>query len=93
MSNMELEMKIKNVNEKELVKTIEKLGGTYLCTAKQFFSNHFLSDFTFYVLKLKTTIYRCDFATLFLRIVKVKEILYFLKRSSWIHHKMNNHFT
>lgn len=36
MSNMELEMKIKNVNEKELVKTIEKLGGTYLCTAKQF---------------------------------------------------------
>lgn len=37
MSNMQLEMKIKNVNEKELVKTIEKLGETYLCTAKQFF--------------------------------------------------------
>ena len=30
MSNIELEMKIKNVNEKELIERIEKLGGKYI---------------------------------------------------------------
>lgn len=36
MSNMELEMKIKNVNEKDLSEKIEKLGGKYISTSKQF---------------------------------------------------------
>ena len=36
MSNMELEMKIKNVNEKDLYEKIEKLGGKYISTSKQF---------------------------------------------------------
>ena len=36
MSNMELEMKIKNVNEKDLSQKIEKLGGKYISTSKQF---------------------------------------------------------
>lgn len=36
MSNMELEMKIKNVNEKELIEKIEKLGGEYISTSKQY---------------------------------------------------------
>lgn len=36
MSNMELEMKIKNVNEKELRKKIEKLGGKYISKANQY---------------------------------------------------------
>lgn len=36
MSNMELEMKILNINEKELSKKIEKLGGKYISTSKQY---------------------------------------------------------
>lgn len=36
MSSMELEMKIKNVDEQELVQKIEKLGGKYISTSKQF---------------------------------------------------------
>lgn len=36
MSNMELEMKIRNVNEKDLSQNIEKLGGKYISTSKQF---------------------------------------------------------
>jgi len=36
MSNMELEMKIKNVNEKELIEKIQKLGGKYISISKQF---------------------------------------------------------
>jgi len=36
MSSMELEMKIKNVNEQELIQKIEKLGGKYISTSKQF---------------------------------------------------------
>lgn len=36
MSNMELEMKILNVDEKSLREKIEKLGGKYICTSNQF---------------------------------------------------------
>ena len=36
MSNMELEMKILNVNEEELCDKIESLGGKYISTSKQF---------------------------------------------------------
>ena len=36
MSNMELEMKIKNVNEKDLIERIEKLGGKYISKSNQF---------------------------------------------------------
>ena len=36
MSNMELEMKILNINEKELSRKIEKLGGKYISTSKQY---------------------------------------------------------
>ena len=36
MSNMELEVKIKNINEKELATKIESLGGQYISTSKQF---------------------------------------------------------
>lgn len=36
MSSMELEMKVQNVNEKELAKKIEELGGKYISTSKQF---------------------------------------------------------
>lgn len=36
MSNMELEMKILNVNEKALCDKIEGLGGKYISTSKQF---------------------------------------------------------
>lgn len=36
MSNMELEMKIKNINEKDLIQRIEKLGGKYVSTSLQF---------------------------------------------------------
>lgn len=36
MSNMELEMKIKNVDENEISKKIEELGGKYVSTSKQF---------------------------------------------------------
>lgn len=35
MSNMELEIKIKNIDEKELSKKIERLGGKYVSTSKQ----------------------------------------------------------
>ena len=36
MSNMELEMKIKNVDEKEISQKIEMLGGKYISTSMQF---------------------------------------------------------
>lgn len=36
MSNMELEMKIRNVNEQDLAQKIENLGGKYISTSKQF---------------------------------------------------------
>ena len=36
MSNMELEVKIRNVNEKDLAKKIEDLGGKYISTCKQY---------------------------------------------------------
>lgn len=36
MSSMELEMKVLNVDEKDLVKKIERLGGKYISTSKQF---------------------------------------------------------
>ena len=36
MSNMELEMKILNVDEKSLREKIEKLGGKYISTSNQF---------------------------------------------------------
>ena len=36
MSNMELEMKIQNINEQELIQKLEKLGGKYISTSKQF---------------------------------------------------------
>ena len=36
MSNMELEVKIQNVNEKDLSQKIESLGGKYISTSKQF---------------------------------------------------------
>ena len=36
MSNMELEMKILNINEKELSRKIEKLGGKCISTSKQY---------------------------------------------------------
>ena len=36
MSNMELEVKITNINEKDLSNKIQKLGGKYISTSKQF---------------------------------------------------------
>lgn len=36
MSNMELEIKILNIDEKELIQKIEHLGGKYISTSKQF---------------------------------------------------------
>lgn len=36
MSSMELEMKVLNVDEKDLIKKIEQLGGKYISTSKQF---------------------------------------------------------
>jgi len=36
MSSMELEIKIQNVNGQELIQKIEKLGGKYISTSKQF---------------------------------------------------------
>lgn len=36
MSNMELEVKIENVNEQELIKKIESLGGKYISDSEQF---------------------------------------------------------
>ena len=77
MSNMELEMKIKNVDEKELAQKIEKLGGKYISTSKQFL---YVYDLMYINQRYKADLYELDHETIEIRkninFKKIKNLFY-----------------
>ena len=77
MSNMELEMKILNINERELSKKIEKLGGKYISTSKQYL---YVYDLMYINQRYNSYLYELNNETLKLRkdinLEKIKNLFF-----------------